>query len=58
MTGKESREDRVEQMVKDGWSREFAEAYLPMTRAQARREGRTIRAYVSPMSQIVRRTKR
>lgn len=45
-----TREQRIEQMVADGWSREFAEAYLPMTVAQARREGLTGGRYVSELS--------
>jgi hypothetical protein len=50
-----TREERVEKMVKDGWSREFAEAYIPMTLAEARRRNLEVRKYQSPITGLVHR---
>lgn len=52
-------DDRVDAMVAEGWSREFAESFVPMSTAEAKARGLTVRSYQSPMTALtVRRSSR
>jgi hypothetical protein len=54
-----TREERIAQMVGWGYSREFAERYVPMTIAEARERGLATRKYQSELTGLVnRKTKR
>lgn len=49
-----TRAESVEYMVSQGYSREFAEAFIPMTVAEARAQKMESMQYVSAFSQINR----
>jgi hypothetical protein len=49
-----TRKERVEYVVSQGYSREFAEAYIPMTEAEARAKQLEVRQYESPFSTLSR----
>lgn len=51
-------DDRVDEMVAAGWSREYAEAITPMTVAEAKRRGFELASYTSPMTALFTRRAR
>jgi hypothetical protein len=53
-----TREERVQAVVDAGYSRDFAEAYVPMTEREARERQMVTRPYESPMTGLVNRGKR
>lgn len=52
---RETRDEAIERMVADGWSREFAERFVPMTAAEARAKGLRTVGYQSEMTSFVNR---
>lgn len=54
-TTRETREQAIERMVRDGWSREFAEAFVPMTVAEATRRNLRQTGYQSELTGFVNR---
>lgn len=49
------RDDRVDALVAQGYSRAFAEAFVPMTIAEARDRGLVMPGYQSPIAALATR---